>query len=56
MYWAVVSVTLQVLHTGLMVGRRVLFELILSSGQREDSTLGYRSSSGTPSGMSNVDS
>ena len=59
MYWAVTSGTLQVLHRtngnvvlGYLIlfgswrraGRRVLFELILSSGQREDSTLGYSKS------------
>ena len=59
MYWAVTSGTLQVLHRtngnvvlGCIIpfdswrraGRRVLFELILSSGQREDSTLGYSKS------------
>ena len=59
MYWAVTSGTLQVLHRtngnvvlGYIIpfdswrraGRRVLFELILSSGQREDSTLGYSKS------------
>ena len=56
MYWAVVSGTLQ-FSTGLMVmsyGRRMLFELILSSGQQEASMVGYRSSSGMLSAMSNV--
>lgn len=60
MYWALASGTLQVLHRnhGNVVlgnthspfdstrhaGHRVLFELISSSGQREDSTLGYSKS------------